>query len=184
MRYTWDMDRARTHTDNAARQRAYRQRKRAGQPLKVTQREAAALMSVSVRSVQRMARIQRWKAICEVEAPDIANEIAAMLQAVEAGSGMSIRTIERRCEALIAMRIAPPAKGGDSMSPRVRFVSGSACCTVCGGTVDGEGQLRPHPAGRDDYWLWCDGCLAAEQAKMPKIDPATYATCRECGAAS
>lgn len=70
------------------------------------------------------------------------------------------------------------------MSPRVRFVSGSAYCTVCGGTVDGEGQLRPHPAGRLDYWLWCDGCLAAEQANMPKLDPVAYATCGECGAAS
>ena len=107
------MARPRTHADNAARQRAYRQRKRAGRPVKLTQREAAQLMSVSVRSLQRVARILRWRDACAQVAPDIAKEIDAMLQAVDAGIGLPVRTIELRCESLASIASGRLATKGD-----------------------------------------------------------------------
>ncbi len=55
------MGRPRIHADNAARQRAYRERHK--KPYHPTQAKIAKISGLSVRSVQRIARIERWKEV-------------------------------------------------------------------------------------------------------------------------
>lgn len=56
------MGRPRIHASNADRQRAYRERRAKSSPKepRITQRAAANMVHVSVRTVQRIERMERW----------------------------------------------------------------------------------------------------------------------------
>lgn len=98
--------RPRIHEDNAAKQRAYRARPRAARPYRITLAHAARANRASVRMMQRVRRIARWRELALGLDPDGLGARLSDLWLRMAAGQIRVTPAEQLAEDMVSMWLA------------------------------------------------------------------------------